>query len=137
MSCVGTSIGAAGIGAAGVGDALAVDLPLRAAASAAIAGLTGFLSRLAALTVIAGGSAAASAVLGISAGELTAAERLLAAAADDDDVLPELAGAGLIAVTDVSADVMGANACMRNSVIVKPAYSSGARPSSLRPCTTI
>jgi hypothetical protein len=31
----------------------------------------------------------------------------------------------------------GANASMRSSVIVKPAYSSGARPISLRPCTAI
>ena len=33
--------------------------------------------------------------------------------------------------------VPGRNASMRSSVIVKPAYSSGARPSSLRPCTAI
>ena len=31
----------------------------------------------------------------------------------------------------------GSNASMRNSVIVKPAYSSGARPSSLRPTVAI
>ncbi len=38
---------------------------------------------------------------------------------------------------DLGAALPGRKASMRSRVIVKPAYSSGARPISLRPCTAI
>ncbi len=46
-------------------------------------------------------------------------------------------GAGSAAMASPPCPDAGRNAYMRNSVILNPAYSSGARPMSLRPCTTI
>ena len=48
-----------------------------------------------------------------------------------------VAAAGAAAGTPSAPPMPGRKASMRSKVMVKPAYSSGARPSSLRPCTAI
>ena len=105
------------------------DLLLRAAAKAAIAGLGDL----------------AVAVAGAKTSVAIELSTLLAA-------VPELAGADTLGLVDVADDFTeagaasdlpspleckGVNASMRNSAMVKPAYSSGASPMSLRPCNTI
>ena len=47
------------------------------------------------------------------------------------------AAAGPAGATPSAPPLPGRKASMRSSVMVKPAYSSGARPISLRPCTAI
>ena len=96
--------------AGGLDDA-AGTFALRAAANAAAAG-PGDLAAAAAT----GGAATFVTVLAI--GAATLAGMLLAAARGVDSGAP------------VPADQSGVKASMRKSVMVKPAYSSGARPSS-------
>ena len=110
--------------AAGAVSALAVALlalGLRAAANAAIAGPTGF--SVAALD-------AALDILLVDA--LTTEAAACAFFADDAGAVDDVCCGALF-----PSDHSGVNASIRNKVMVKPAYSSGAKPNSLRPCAAI
>ena len=108
--------------AAGAVRALAFAFGLRAAANAAMAGLTG-------LSVATLGKAP-DAVLDIAFDELlvdalTTAEAACAFFTDDAGAVDGVCCGALF-----PSDQSGVNANIRNKVMVKPAYSSGAKPNS-------
>src|SRR5690606_33183398 len=111
-------------------------VPARAASSAARAGLMpagragdADTGALAGALAIAACGAALSLAAGAEADDADVAGATVGRAAGDDTT----AGAGFAS----AGPKPGRKASMRSSVIEKPAYSSGARPSSLRPCTAI
>jgi len=112
--------------AAGAVRALAFAFGLRAAANAAIAGLSGFSD--AALdealdAVLDAVFDNAFDVLLVDA--LTTAEAACAFFADDAAAVDDICCGALL-----PSDQSGVNASIRNKVMVKPAYSSGAKPNS-------
>ena len=112
--------------AAGAVRALAFAFGLRAAANAAIAGLSGFSD--AALdealdAVLDAVFDNAFDVLLVDA--LTTAEAACAFFADDAAAVDDICCGALF-----PSDQSGVNASIRNKVMVKPAYSSGAKPNS-------
>jgi len=108
----------------------------RAAASAAIARLAGFSALVLAAAVLGGTFVMAGALAERAA---AADEAAVAAAPADEAAAADAARAadGAGAATAMPPPSIGANASIRSSVMVKPEYSSGANPSSCRPCTTI
>ena len=81
-------------------------------------------------------------LLVVAAGFGFASAASIAAFAGLGLAVPELGGgtgreAGAALGVGASAALPGRKASIRSSVMVNPAYSSGARLSSLRPCTAI